>query len=287
MTGPQSTLEEVLFGELNYSAHLAKYPIHEYFGIDLESYGNLEAKRLHGLYSSVDPSNTEPFEAELDDLIRLHHLVLLRRVTTVLEFGVGKSTTVFADALRENMHLHGQHVETELRRSNAFELHSIENTESWIKLVASQLPSGLKERCNFHHCALKISEFNGRLCTYYYELPDICPDLIYLDGPDQFSPKGSLRGLTTAHMDRMPMSADILAIEHFLTPGTLIVVDGRTANARFLRANLQRDWSYFHSSHMDQHFFELTESPLGVFNRRQLDYCLGDKYYERVAKMAN
>ena len=33
------------------------------------------------------------------------------------------------------------------------------------------------------------------------------------------------------------MAADILAIEHFLVSGTLIVVDGRTANARFLKAN--------------------------------------------------
>ena len=29
------------------------------------------------------------------------------------------------------------------------------------------------------------------------------------------------------------MAADILSIEHFLHPGTLIVIDGRTANARF------------------------------------------------------
>ncbi len=287
MTGSQSTLKEVLFGNLNYFAHLVEHPIHELFGIDLESYGDPEMKRLQGPYSSVDPSNTEPFEAELDDLIRLHHLVLSRRVTTVLEFGVGKSTIVFADALTENMHLHSKYVESELRRSNAFELHSIENNQSWMELVTSQLSPELKDRCHFHHCPLKVSEFNGRLCTFYYELPDICPDLIYLDGPDQFSPEGSLRGLTTAHADRMPMSADILTIEHFLTPGTLIVVDGRTANARFLRANFQRDWSYFHSPQMDQHFFELTEPPLGVYNRRQLDYCLGDKYYERVAEMAD
>ena len=79
------------------------------------------------------------------------------------------------------------------------------------------------------------------------------------------------------------MSADILAIEHFLTPGTLIVVDGRTTNARFLRSNFQRSWSYHHSSSMDQHFFELVEPPLGIYNRRQVDYCLGDEYYERVA----
>ena len=35
------------------------------------------------------------------------------------------------------------------------------------------------------------------------------------------------------------MSADILVFEHFLQPGTLIVVDGRAANARFLKTNLE------------------------------------------------
>lgn len=287
MTGHQSTLEEALFGDLNYSAHLAEHPIHEFFGIDLEDYGKLAAKRRHGLYSSVDPSNTEPFEAELDDLIRLHYLVLSRRVTTVLEFGIGKSTTVLADALTKNMHEHADFVKAELRRSNAFELHSVENNESWMVLVANQLASDHKDRCHPHLCPLKVSEFNGRLCTFYHELPDIAPDLIYLDGPDQFSAEGSVRCLTTAHPDRMPMSADILTFEHFLTPGTLIVVDGRTANARFLRSNLQRSWSYHHSPAMDQHFFELTEPPLGIYNKRQVDYCLGDKYYARVAKIAD
>ena len=88
------------------------------------------------------------------------------------------------------------------------------------------------------------SEFNGKLCTYYDNLPNISPDLIYLDGPDQFSSIGSLRGLSTRSSDRMPMFADILSFEHFLTP-TLIVIDGRSANARFLKSNLQRNWDYF------------------------------------------
>jgi hypothetical protein len=64
-------------------------------------------------------------------------------------------------------------------------------------------------------------------------------------------------------------------------PGTLIVVDGRTANARFLKSNLQRDWTYYHSEAFDQHFFELTERPLGIYNKRQIDFCLGKEFYNR------
>ena len=112
-------------------------------------------------------------------------------------------------------------------------------------------------------------------------MPNICPDFIYVDGPDQFSAKGFIRGVTTNHPDKLPMSGDLLAIEHFLLPGTLIVVDGRTANARFLKANLQRNWIYFHNKNADQHYFELNEDPLGIFNKRQIDFCLGYKYYLR------
>ena len=79
------------------------------------------------------------------------------------------------------------------------------------------------------------------------------------------------------------MAADVLSIEHFLLPGTLIVVDGRTANARFLRANFQRNWLYYHSEDFDQHFFELCERPLGIYNKRQIEFCLGDSFFKRLA----
>ena len=117
------------------------------------------------------------------------------------------------------------------------------------------------------------------MCTYYLNIPNISPDLIYLDGPDQFSASGTLRGMGTGHPDRMPMAADILSFEHFLCPGTLIVVDGRTANARFLRCNLQRDWAYFHDHNLDQHFFELIEEPLGLYNREHINFSLGKDWY--------
>ena len=122
----------------------------------------------------------------------------------------------------------------------------------------------------------------SRICTFYSKTPNVCPDLIYLDGPDQFSPVGDVRGMSTKHQDRMPMAADILTFEHFLQPSTLIIVDGRTANARFLLSNLQRDWSYYYNVEWDQHFFELQEAPLGVYNKRMIDFCLGDEYYSRI-----
>lgn len=77
------------------------------------------------------------------------------------------------------------------------------------------------------------------------------------------------------------MSCDILKIEHFLLPGTLIVVDGRTANARFLKANLQREWRHEHDEEGDVHYFEMIEEPLGKWNRRQIEFCLGADWRSR------
>ena len=62
----------------------------------------------------------------------------------------------------------------------------------------------------------------------------------------------------------------------------MIVTDGRTANARFLKSNLQRHWTYCHNERYDQHYFELTEEPLGIYNKRQINYCLGEAYFSRL-----
>tara|TARA_B100001059_G_scaffold124_1_gene136 strand:- start:1241 stop:1660 length:420 start_codon:yes stop_codon:yes gene_type:complete len=69
---------------------------------------------------------------------------------------------------------------------------------------------------------------------------------------------------------------------HFLCPGALIVVDGRTANTRFLKCNLQRDWAYCHDQNLDQRFFELIEEPLGVYNRSHINFSLGEDWYEKT-----
>ena len=52
----------------------------------------------------------------------------------------------------------------------------------------------------------------------------------------------------------------------------------------FLKCNLQRNWAYFHSQEWDQHFFELQEKPLGIYNNDMLKHCLGEKYFERLRK---
>ena len=272
-----------LFKKLkSYKNYLKEYPFHNSLGIDLKVYGKLEKKIKRLPYYSVDPNLKDSYTAELDDLIRLHYLVISRKVTTILEFGVGKSSIVFDHALKINKNKYKNYVLKNLRRSNPFQCFSVDNNKHWISVSKRRVKTNLVK---YHYSKCVTSTFNDRICTYYKNLPNICPDLIYLDGPDQFSPTGNVRGINTRNSDRLPMSADILAIENFLLPGTLIVVDGRTANSRFLKANLQRNWSYYHSEKYDQHYFELLEKPLGIYNKKQIDFCLGKAFYSKILNL--
>ena len=70
----------------------------------------------------------------------------------------------------------------------------------------------------------------------------------------------------------MPMVNDILKIEYFLTPGTIIVTDGRGANAQFLKDYFKRNWLYKFDYINDQHIFYLNEKPLGKYNKLQLEF---------------
>lgn len=244
---------------------------------------DLQGKFIKSTYFSVSPDNDSAFPVEIDDLIRLHFLMRSRLVTTVLEFGVGKSTIVFDDALKLNQREYSEVVTQKLRRADAFKCFTVDNSERWLDEI--RLNHDLST-VTYHFSDLEMGTFLGRACTYYSSLPNVCPDLIYLDGPDQFSVLGDIRGISTAHPDRLPMAADILVIEHLLLPGTLVVVDGRSANARFLKANLQRGWLYCYSPAFDQHFFELAEMPLGVYNKRQVEFQLGESFFERVSLLA-
>ncbi len=276
---------DILPSNFNYLDYLNEFGLAELVG-NATIPKEIESKTIHPPLFSVDQNNKTPFPVEYDDLIRLHYLACSRKVTTILEFGLGKSTSILGNALFNNKKRYYKYTSSKLRRGNLYQCYSVDNYQSWIDECKRIIPKDLLENkiINIELSTVITGQFQDKICTYYDPLPNICPDFIYLDGPDQFSAKGDIRGLSTKHQDRMPMAADILSIEHFLQPGTLIVVDGRTANARFLLTNLQRKWGYYHSEDWDQHFFELQEIPLGIYNKNMIDHCLGEEYYQRLGR---
>ena len=81
------------------------------------------------------------------------------------------------------------------------------------------------------------------LCSVYKNLPNITPDLIYLDGPDPDAVKSKIFNLNYENTNN-PVSADILLYEYRLKPGAIIVVDGRPNNVVFLKNHLKRKYKF-------------------------------------------
>ena len=279
-----NNFSKYLFRKLkDYKHYFKKNKLHETLNINSNLNNSHFKKYNPEAYDFLKRYNKIELQPELDDLCRLHHLICDRKVTTILEFGVGKSTLIFNHAIANNIKKFGKYLENNntIRRTNKFECHTVDDQYKWIKNIKKN--STIKH-VHFHNSKVYMSTFNNRKCTFYRKLPLISPDFIYLDGPARFSAKGYVNGWSTNFGDGVPMAADILSIEHFLMPGTLIVTDGRTANARFLKSNFQRDWIYCHDEIYDQHFFELSEVPLGIYNKNQINFSLGKEYFKRLLK---
>lgn len=220
---------------------------------------------------SINEMNVKSaYEPELDDLYLLHSYIIKYKRMTVLEFGTGWSTLVMANAIKYNINKYSKDIKN-LRLNNAGQIHAVDNEKKWNKVTKAKTMEYSKY-VKLHYSEAKMDNFNGRICTSFKTLPKINPDFIYLDGPDQFNINGNQNGINLNHKDLMPMSSDILKIENFLKPGTIIVSDGRAANSRFLRVNLQRGWKYGYNKINDQHVFYLNEKPLGKLNQKQLNF---------------
>lgn len=188
-----------------------------------------------------------------DDLERLYNLIVDNFCLTVLEFGCGYSTLVIEQALKENKRKWDTlENKPEVRNPNMFECHSIDTNEKWIAECESYSDI-------FFWCFdSKRFEYNGKLCHVYDNLPSILPDFIYIDGPDPLS--------VYDWGYNMPMAADLLLMEPLLIPGTIVLIDGRTNNARFLENNLQRNWKFRWDKEEDYTLMILEEVRLGKIN---------------------
>lgn len=219
---------------------------------------------------AVDPGNFNPIPPNWSDLARLHWLTRARRAVSVVEFGAGYSTSVIAHALMMNQDDFGDWARSHRRVDNPFTVLSVDQSDYWLEKVLLRTASELRGLIRPHKSSVSMGSFQDRACTYYEELPNFVADLVYLDGPDQYAPGNSIRGFSTSSPNLMPMAGDLLTVEHFFEPGAVVLVDGRTANARFLKGNFQRAWSYRHFPEEDFHLFELDEPPLGGMNATRL-----------------
>jgi hypothetical protein len=231
-------------------------------------------------YSGNKMLVVETFRPNLNDLYNLYQYVFLNKRTTICEFGSGWSSLIFNLALRDLKKKYSKDVKN-LRNNNPFELFIIENEKKYLKISKNRINIynkllNLKKpsKINFFYSDVQMTLFNNRICTEYKKLPLCNPDFIYLDGPGQFKVKKNINGISTRHLDMMPMNCDILKLEYFYIPGTIIVCDGRAANAKFLKDNFKRNWKYYNDKKNDQHIFYLVDPSLGKYNDLQLKFYI-------------
>ncbi len=219
-----------------------------------------------------------PLIPQLADLYRLYEFITLNKRTTVLEFGSGWSSLIIHLALHKLKKNYFDEVK-KLRRNNPFELFLLENSKKYLGISKKRIDIYNKSQKKrdipkVHYCFsdIEMTTFNDLICTKYKRLPLCNPDFIYLDGPDQFNIKKDVNGISTRHIDMMPMVSDILRLEYFFTPGTIILTDGRSANAKFLKDNFKRNWKHKRDEVNDQHIFWLDDPSLGKYNTLQLNF---------------
>ncbi len=241
-------------------------------GKKLPTFKQLTFKQLHG--GNINLKKNTPHLPNLKDLYNLYQFIILNNRTTVLEYGCGWSTLIMHLALMENKKRFKN--KAFKRCEKPYELISIDCSKKFIKICKERIKkySNNFNMVNFNFSNARMTTFNNRYCTEYTNHPQVIPDLIYIDGPSPFSIKNKIENFTTNSHGQMPMLCDILKFEHFLTPGTLIIMDGRTANARFLKSNFQRKWKHLHNAYNDHHYFWLNEGSLGMHNTEQLKFYL-------------
>jgi len=214
------------------------------------------------------------YQPELDDLYFLYCLVRDKAVTSIMEFGSGWSTCVLSLALHENFLEYGVSHKEQVRHPNPFKLLTIDASAKYLELALLRIPLAQRDALISVVSTPQLVTLGGFNCHLFNQVPNFSPDLIYLDGPDHNQVVGEIGGFKYLESFTQPMSADILAIEPFLWPETIIVTDGRTANARFLSSRLKRNWQSLYDPFGDRTVFRLNETALGIVSEEHINFRL-------------
>jgi hypothetical protein len=228
---------------------------------------------------STDLKNNPNFPNPID-LISLYQLIILNKRINILEIGSGWSTMICYLALMRNKKKYYSYVKDNLKYKNPFQMISLDTDKYYLneskkkfnKFIRRETKTSLKN-IEFIYSQSKMSIVNGQYCTILSNLPKFNPDLIYLDGPWHMQTKKNKNfNFSNRNIDLQPMSADVLLLEPFLRPGTILVVDGRGSNSEFLKNNFKRNWNYKYLKTTDQHIFSLDSKSWGHYSEKQLNF---------------
>lgn len=193
-------------------------------------------------------NSPKEYKPEWTDLKRLYSLVRIRKPLCIVEFGSGCSTTVMALALKEN----------ELKDKVSGRLFSVDGNKEWIENTKQKTAGDLKKYVQFHFSKAVISNHKGLIVSLHESLPNVSPNLIYLDGPAPKDVSGNINGISFqskpikkdddpnneifydyCNNSRRIVAADPLLYESTAPADFFIFTDRRYTNANFLEKNLK------------------------------------------------
>jgi hypothetical protein len=228
-------------------------------------------KKVMDVYNS---ENSNLYEPEIDDLWFLYSLIKDKCVTSILEYGSGWSTYVMAIGLYENFLDFGvEHART-IRHPNPFKFMTIDASNKFQESAMNRIPVDSRKNILPITATPNLIVSDNAICHQFDFIPNFAPDLIYLDGPDHDQVIGIVEGFEYKESFTQPMGIDLLMIEPFLWPETILVTDGRTANARFLASRFKRNWHIMHDPFGDRTIFRLNETPLGLISEEHINFRL-------------
>jgi len=140
----------------------------------------------NGLIKYLPINSPKELRPEWTDLKCLYNLVRIRKPTCIVEFGSGFSTLVMALALKEN----------ELKNKVSGRLFSVDGNKEWIENTKQKIAEDLKKYVQFYFSKAVISNYNGLIVSLYESLPNVSPNLIYLDGPAPEDVSGNINGIS-------------------------------------------------------------------------------------------
>jgi hypothetical protein len=206
------------------------------------------------------PRPLEPYPPVPGDLESLKNILERTNRLNILEYGVGHSTLVFARHIDRTW---GLWANTPLPiRLNVVDA-SMEYIGYWAKQIIEACGALVAdELIYFHHKTPELVNIGNQIVSCYPYMPKVPPDFIYIDAPEPYQTK-----MPDAFA---PIIGDVLRYEAFLLPNTIIVIDGRAMQARFLFRHLKNQWHYRYCPERDQHFFVQAEGTLGLPKHEKL-----------------
>lgn len=224
-------------------------------------------------FQTFNQEGSSAFPIDVYDLTRLHKIITSLKIISVLELGSGESTRIMADALRINKkNYFNESLLMKIRKKDKFKIHSIETEKKYLQITEKKTKT-LQKYVKYYYTGAIQTQYNNNICGRYKTIPSVSANLIYIDGPSPYSYKEkNFNYIDLGSPEITNITCDLLLMEPYLLPGTVVIFDGLTNNAYFNIQRLKRNWLWKHNLKFDYTIMALTDKPLGIHNINELKF---------------